>query len=142
VIGGDTVTLTQSGSFASKNAGTGIAVSVTDSLGGASAGDYTLIEPTGVTGTITPATLTVSGTTAGSKVYNGNTIAALTSGSLVGLIGGDTVTLTQAGSFASKNVGTGIAVTAATAWAGQASAITSWSNRLDLTRTSLRQPSR
>jgi putative effector of murein hydrolase len=112
VIGGDTITLTQAGSFASKNAGTGIAVSVSDSIGGASAGDYTLVEPTGVTGTITPAALTVSGTTVGSKTYNGTTAADLAGGSLVGVIGGDTVTLTQAGSFASKNVGTGIAVTA------------------------------
>jgi hypothetical protein len=38
VIGGDTVTLTQAGTFASKNVGTGIAVTANDSIGGASAG--------------------------------------------------------------------------------------------------------
>jgi hypothetical protein len=112
VLGGDTVTLTQGGTFASKNVGTGIAVSVTDSLGGASAGDYLLLDPTGVTGTITPAPLTVSGSAVGTKVYNGTTAATVTGGTLVGVIGGDAVSLTQSGSFASKNVGTGIAVTA------------------------------
>jgi hypothetical protein len=118
LIGGDTVTLTQTGNFATKNAGTGIAVTAADGLGGADASDYTIVEPTGLTGAITPATLTVSGTTVGSKVYNGTTAASLTGGSLIGLIGGDTVTLTQTGSFASKNAGTGIAVTAADGLSG------------------------
>jgi len=118
VIGGDTVTLTQTGSFASKNVGTGIAVSASDSIGGASAEDYTLVEPTGVTGTITPATLTVSGTTVGSKVYNGTTVATLADGSLVGVVSGDTVTLNQSGIFASANAGTGIAVVATDSLSG------------------------
>jgi len=111
VIGSDAVTLTQAGSFASKNTGTDIAVTAADVVGGASAGDYTLIDPTGLAANITPAPLTVSGTLVGSKVYNGTAVAALTGGSLLGLIAGDTVALSQAGSFASKNVGTGIAVT-------------------------------
>jgi hypothetical protein len=113
VFGGDTVTLTQAGSFAAKNAASGIAVNVADSIAGAGASDYVLVQPTGVTGTITPASLTVSGTTVGSKVYDGTTAATLTGGTLVGVFGGDTVTLTQAGSFAAKDAGTDIAVTAA-----------------------------
>jgi phosphotransferase system IIA component len=112
VFGGDTVTLTQAGTFASKNVGSGIAVSASDSLGGASAGDYVLVDPTGLTANITPATLTVSGTAVGSKVYDGSTTASLNGGTLIGLYGADAVTLTQAGAFASKNAGTGIAVTA------------------------------
>jgi trimeric autotransporter adhesin len=112
VIGGDTVTLTQSGTFASKNAGTGIAVKVTDTITGASAGDYTLTEPTGITANITPKALTVSGESSTNMVYNGTTADTLTGGKLVGVISGDTVTLNQTGTFASKNVGTGIAVTA------------------------------
>jgi hypothetical protein len=112
VIGDDAVTLTQAGTFTSKNAGTGIAVTAADGLGGAEAGDYTIVEPTGLSGTITPATLMVSGTTVGSKVYNGTTAATLTGGSLVGVVSGDSVTLDQSGLFASSGVGTGIAVTA------------------------------
>jgi hypothetical protein len=112
VFVGDTVTLTQGGSFATKNAGIGIAVTASDSIGGASAGDYTLIDPIGLTGTITPATLTVSGTNVGTKVYNGTTAALLLGGTLDGVVSGDTVGLNQSGTFASAGVGTGIAVTA------------------------------
>jgi len=57
--------------------------------------------------------LTVSGENAGNKVYDGTTKALLSGGSLVGTASGDTVTLVQTGSFATKNVGTGIAVSAA-----------------------------
>jgi hypothetical protein len=112
VIGGDLVSLTQAGQFTSPHAGTGISVSASDSIGGASAGDYVIIEPTGLAGTITPATLTVTGTGVDHKVFDGTTVATLTGGSLVGVIGGDLVSLTQAGQFASATAGPHIAVTA------------------------------
>jgi len=112
LIGDDSVTLTQAGTFASKNVGIGIAVTASDSLGGTSAGNYVLVDPTGLTANITPASLTVSGTAVGSKVYNGSSVASLSGGSLVGVLGGDAVTLTQAGAFGSKNTGSDIAVTA------------------------------
>jgi len=44
--------------FASKNAGTAVAVTTADSLGGAGAGNYVLIQPSGIVADITPATLT------------------------------------------------------------------------------------
>jgi filamentous hemagglutinin family protein len=112
VFSGDAVTLNQTGLFANKNAGTGIAVTATDTLSGANAGDYTVVEPTGLTGTITPASLTVAGTTVATKNYDGTTVAMLTGGTLPGVVSGDTVTLNQSGTFATKNAGTGIAVTA------------------------------
>ncbi len=55
--------------------------------------------------TINPAPLTVSGATVGNKVYDGTTAAILTGGTLSGVIGTDSVTLTQAGAFASANAG-------------------------------------
>ena len=195
VIPGEAVTLNQAGTFASKDAGTGLVVTAADTLSGAAIGNYTLIQPTGLTGTITPApltlsitgiskiydgattasitlsytplagdivnvtdtanfldknagtnkqitvtgftlsgqnamdyvvtgttrstvaditpkTLTVTGTTVADKAYNGNLYATLSHGSLVGLVAGDAITLTQTGKFASQNVGTSIAVTA------------------------------
>ncbi len=112
VIAGDAVTLTQAGSFLAKNVGTGIGVTASDTLGGASASNYTLTEPVGLVANITPAALTVAGQSAGNKVYDGTLSAVLTGGSLSGVIAGDAVTLTQAGSFLAKNVGTGIGVTA------------------------------
>jgi hypothetical protein len=108
---------TQSGTFASKNAGTGIAVTVADTLTvtGPAAGDYTLTEPTGLTGTISPLALTVSGSSVSPKIYDGTTAATITGGVLNGVLTADQsyVSLaTQSGSFASKNVGTGIRVSA------------------------------
>ncbi|WP_211467872.1 YDG domain-containing protein [Collimonas silvisoli] len=120
VIGSDAVTLAQSGAFASPNAGTGLAVTVTDSLGGSVAGNYTVVAPTSLTANITPKSLTVAGTSASNKVYDSTTVATLTGGSLVGVIGSDAVTLAQSGTFASPNAGTGIAVTAADTLGGSA----------------------
>jgi filamentous hemagglutinin family protein len=118
VVPGDVVTLTQAGAFASKNPGSALAVTAEDSLGGASASDYVLTEPTGLTGVISPASLTVSGTVVGNKIFNGNTSAPLIDGTLSGVIPGDSVTLVQGGNFASASVGAGIAVTAADGLAG------------------------
>jgi hypothetical protein len=119
VVTGDTVTLNKdgvTGTFASKDAGNGITVTVTGlSLGGAQANDYTLTQPT-TTANITPAPLTVTGIIANDKVYNGTTAATLetTNFAFSGVLPGDTVTLDASnakGVFASKDVGTGIAVT-------------------------------
>ena len=52
IISGDTVTLNGTGYFANAGPGAGIAMTSTSTLGGASAGNYTLTEPTGLTGTI------------------------------------------------------------------------------------------
>ncbi|WP_411877754.1 beta strand repeat-containing protein [Polaromonas sp. YR568] len=56
--------------------------------------------------TITAATLTVSGTTAANKTYDG-TAAATLSGNLGGFVSGDAVALSQSGSFSDKNAATG-----------------------------------
>ncbi len=63
--------------------------------------------------TISPKALTVTGAVVTSKVYDGTTAAAITGATLSGIVSGDTVTLSNASisSFASKDVGTGIAVT-------------------------------
>jgi hypothetical protein len=118
VVNGDTVSLTQAGTYASKNPGSGIAVTAADVLSGASAGNYSITQPVGLTGTITPDSLTVTGTVVGSKVYNGTSSAPLTGGTLVGVVPGDSVTLIQSGTFASTNAGSGIAVTVADSLSG------------------------
>lgn len=103
--------------FANPNVGNNIVVNVSAlTLGGASAGNYVLspnytLNP--ITVNITPAPLTVLGETAQNKVYDTTTNATLTGGTLQGVLGNDVVTLTQTGSFASKNVGNAIVVTAA-----------------------------
>jgi hypothetical protein len=102
--------------FATKNAGGAQAVTVSGiTLGGADAADYALNSTSAMaTATISPASLTVNGLAAANKVYDGTAAAILAGGSLDGVVAGDAglVALTEAGTFASKNVGTGIAVTA------------------------------
>ena len=119
VIAGDTVTLNTSGAvgtFASGNVGMAIDVDVTGlTIGGASAANYTLV-PTTTTANITPAPVEVTGITADDKSYDGKTGATLvTSGAtLMGVLSPDMVTLDTSaamGTFASKDVGTGITVT-------------------------------
>jgi filamentous hemagglutinin family protein len=106
VFGSDAVTLLPGGSFGSKDVGTGIAVTATDTLSGAQAFDYTLTQPTGLAANITPLAITVSATGT-NKVYDGgiNDAATLTS---AGLIPGDTVIFSDTSAvFGNKNVGNG-----------------------------------
>jgi hypothetical protein len=60
VVSGDAVTLNGTGTFASVNVGSGINVTSTSSLSGADAGNYTLTQPTGLTGDITQASQTIT----------------------------------------------------------------------------------
>ncbi|MBV5299500.1 MAG: hypothetical protein JZU64_15580, partial [Rhodoferax sp.] len=87
---------------------------------GTSSGSYTITYATPGTITVTPKALSVSGATASNKVYDATTSAVLTGGTLVGVVNNDVLTLVQAGTFASANVGTGIVVTAANTITGAA----------------------
>ncbi|WP_215408138.1 YDG domain-containing protein [Janthinobacterium sp. JC611] len=114
MLNGDSLTVAGSGAFSDKNAGTGKTVNVSGiTLGGADAGNYTLASATssGVAD-ITPKALTVTGQVAGNKVYDGNTVAQLTGGSLSGLVGDETLAFGgQTAAFADKNAGNAKAVT-------------------------------
>jgi hypothetical protein len=77
LIAGDIVSVSVTGAnFASANAGTH-AVSLTSTKTGAQAGNYTVSAPGSLTGTITPATLTVAAD-AQSMTYGANALPALT----------------------------------------------------------------
>jgi hypothetical protein len=62
--------------------------------------------------TVSPKALTVEGTVAQSKIYNGNNTAQITGAILVGRVGTDNVTLANniSGIFAQEDIGTDIAV--------------------------------
>jgi hypothetical protein len=114
VISGDTVGLNNpaSGTYAQKDVGTGIDVTVAGAaLTGAGASNYVLTDPTilGAVGKITPVTLTDSLTGSVTKTYDGTTVATLTNAnySLSGVIAGDRVTLNNptAGVYASATAG-------------------------------------
>ena len=102
-------------SFGSANVANGI--TVTDaglSLTGVLAGDYSLSNPTETTtANITP--LSISGSiTAGNKVYDGGTVAGITSATLTGVLAADVGSVSLTGgtaSFADANVANGIVVT-------------------------------
>jgi hypothetical protein len=116
-ISGDAVTLDISGRtgvFADKNVGASKSVTVSGyTISGADAGNYSLVQPTGVTADITARSLAVTGATAASKTYDRLVIATI-SGGVVSVISGDDVALDVAGRsgvFADRNVGTGKSVT-------------------------------
>ncbi len=117
VIGGDAVSLTGgTASFDTKDVGTGKLVTATGlTLAGLDAGNYTASSTATTRADITPASLTISltaGITAADKVYDGTTATTITDRSLLGVIGGDDVSLTGGtASFDNKNVGTAKTVT-------------------------------
>ncbi len=99
VISGDTVSLSGgSGSFAGKDVGTSIPVTITAlTLNGANAADYSASPvQSAPTAAINPATITVSGIVA-NKIYDATTSATVTpaTASLVGVLQGDLVALLQ-----------------------------------------------
>ena len=96
----------------SGNAGTDT-VTTAMALGGAGSGNYSVVQPAGLTAVISPAPL--SATSSVSKTYDGTTNAPLSGSNTTfgGFFGSDgaTVNAGVTGTFAAVNVGTGIAVT-------------------------------
>ena len=106
VVGADQVVLAQSGLFANANAASSITVTATDSLAGSAANNYSLVQPTGLTGTILPKTLSVSGTVVADKIYSGTTDATIsTLGAIQGLVGAETLALNGLATFSNANAG-------------------------------------
>ena len=103
VVAGDAVALMQAGFFVTKNVGN-VAVTAADTLGGAAAPNYILIQPNGLAANITPLAISVSATGA-NKIYDGALSDAATLAS-AGLIAGDVVSFSDSSAaFADKNVG-------------------------------------
>ena len=104
----DTLTLggTASGAFANRHVGSNKPVTVSGlTLGGANAGNYTLVQPTGLTATISALPITVAAVTA-TKTYDGTTTASGTPTITPALAAGDTATtLTQAFQTSTAGVG-------------------------------------
>jgi hypothetical protein len=108
ILAGDVVTLAGAGvgAFTSRDVGTGIRVTASGfSLGGGSAANYVLTQPTGLSGNITPLALTLTTATNFDKVYDTTTAAAnplITSTTT--LPTGQTITFSGSAGFASANV--------------------------------------
>jgi hypothetical protein len=112
VVGSDDVSLNGTGTFASVDVADGIVVSSTSTLTGTAAGNYTLVQPTGLTANITPATATITFnalptySTANATfnlaatVNSGATITYTSSNTAVATISGNVVTIVGAGTSA------------------------------------------
>jgi hypothetical protein len=80
---------------------------------GGLANNYQLADTTH-SATIDKKALTITGTTAADKTYDGNTTAAITQGTLSGFVGSETVTSSVVGNFDSRNAGSRTATAAYT----------------------------
>lgn len=114
IVGSDDVVLENNttGTFALATVGIHSVETTPMTISGAMAGNYILTQPT-LSGEITQKELTVINAVVTTKVYDGNTDAEITGAELSGVVGSDDVVLGNliSGTFASKNVGTGIEVT-------------------------------
>jgi len=107
-LAGDVVGANGSGSFANRNAGTGLNYTVSNlALGGADSSNYVLSGPNSVSGNngvITPASLVLTATS-DSKTYDGTTSAQAVP-TVSGLVAGDTVTSLRE-AYTNQHAGTG-----------------------------------
>jgi len=119
---GDVITVagTPAFNFADANVGNTKTITVSGyTLAGTNAANYSLIQPTGLTGSITAKAVTIDNAAAQNKPYDG-TQAAVVSGTVNGRISPDDVTLATTAQFAQATVGDNIAVTGFTLTGAQA----------------------
>jgi hypothetical protein len=117
---GDNVSVSLvSASFSDKNAGTNKTVSVIHALSGADAGNYNLVQLTGLKANINKANLTLSGVNARNKKFDGNALATLTGNVTLSSFAGDLVNVSLVSArFNNNKVGNNKAVTAVFALGG------------------------
>ncbi len=94
VAGDDVALVCGTPTFASAAAGENTPVAFTDfSLSGKDAGNYALAQPAGVTGTISPKELTITGATVAERAYDGTTDAKIAAVNFEGLVEGESLSL-------------------------------------------------
>jgi trimeric autotransporter adhesin len=121
-IVGETLSVSGSGTFDNKNAGTGKTVTVSDVAdltkvniandpGNWSNYNLTTTGSMTTTADITPVNVTLTSITADSKTYDGNATATVSSGVVTGTVAGETLSVSGTGTFNNKNFGVGKTVT-------------------------------
>ena len=110
-LGSDLTTLTAT----DPNGTCSVAASIT---GGTNYNDATASP---LTISLTKKNLTISGARTTSKTYDGSLVAPITGGSLVGVVNGDSITVTVAARFSDKSVGTNKPVTSISSISGSSS---------------------
>jgi hypothetical protein len=112
---GDQLGVSGTGAFNQKNVGTNLSYAFKNvALTGSDRGNYYLSggnNLTGTNGVITPAPLTIVGTQASDKHYDGTTQASVTPGTVSGLVGSETLSIAKVeGQFDTPTPGHGKAV--------------------------------
>jgi len=108
LVGGETLDVTASGEFDEGNAGDRTATAhytLANGDNGGLAKNYVLADTTGHEATIDRRVLTISGTSAANKAYDGTTTANITVGTLGNLVDGETLDVTASGQFDEANAG-------------------------------------
>ncbi|MGV0985189.1 MAG: YDG domain-containing protein [Limnohabitans sp.] len=105
VISGDKLSINSTGAFSDKNAATGKAVKLNNTLGGADMGNYSVTDQASTTADIRKKDVTLSGITAANKTYDGNTDATIISGTIATGVESETLAISGTGTFSDKNAG-------------------------------------
>jgi hypothetical protein len=106
MIAGDQVIVNATGIFNSKDVATAKTVTLSSTYSGADAGNYQITDQSSTVANVTLKALTVTGTSAANKTYDGSTTAIILPGSLSGLVDAETLMTTATGNFDSPNAGT------------------------------------
>ena len=120
LVGGDSVSVSATGTFSDKNVGSSKTVTLSSSYSGGDVSNYSITNQSSTTADVTRQALTVSGITAASKTYDGTNAATVsTAGSSYGgLVSGDSFTAAATGTFDNKNAGSGKTVTLLSSYSG------------------------
>ncbi|MCW3092367.1 MAG: hypothetical protein JWP81_3436 [Ferruginibacter sp.] len=111
LVANETLIVTANGLFTNANTGIDkiapIAYTMANGTNGGLATNYTLVNDT-LKGSITPKQLSISGTTIAPKVYDGSALTGtITTGTISGFIGEETVTVKASGLYTDANAGIG-----------------------------------
>jgi hypothetical protein len=105
MVAGDVVQVAATGIFNDKNAAAGKTVTLSSLYSGSDVDNYTITDQIAATANITPKALTITGTSAVDKTYDGNTTAVILPGLVTGFVGNENVAATANGTFDSKDAG-------------------------------------
>jgi hypothetical protein len=104
-IEGDVVSVSATGTFVNKNAGTYKTVTLTSTYTCSDLLNYTITDQATTTADIAPKAITISGITVPDKVYDATAAATVDTTNATGWIAGDTISVSASGLFDNKNVG-------------------------------------
>jgi len=113
VVGTETVTVSAAANYDTKDQGNGKTITTVYTIGGADAGNYDKpVDFIVNDGVINKLLLTISAPTLTKiKTYDGNTTAAVTAGTLQNVVGAETVTVSAASNYDTKDQGNGKTIT-------------------------------